>query len=313
MQFPRFVTGLLVAFSLFAASVAAASDVMFPPTSRVGLVPPKGMVASRSFQGFEDADQKAAIVFAELPPQAYEQLEKAATADAMKQPGLTLTGREPLAVDGGKAILLTAKQENGGTTIRKWLLVAAVSDLTVLASAEVPQAASAAYPDAAIRAALQSVKVRPDPIAEKVELLRFRVADLSGFRFVRAQPTSALLTDGPQDDIDVAQPFMLISIGAITAAQLAERDTFARESLRSIPGFIDVQVTSAEAQRIRGQAGYEVRADAKNAKTGADVTLVQWLRFSSTSFLRMIGIVPKERWSEAFPRLRAIRDGVEPR
>jgi hypothetical protein len=313
MQLPRPVTGLLVAFSFLAASAAVASDVVFPPTSRVGLVPPKGMVASRSFQGFEDTDKKAAIVFTELPPQAYEQLEKAATADALKQPGLTLTGREPLAVDGGKAILWTAKQENGGTAVHKWLLLATISDLTVLASAEVPQTAGATYPDAAIRTALQSMKVRPDPIAEKIDLLPFKVADLSGFRFVRAQPTSALLTDGPQDDIDVAQPFMFISIGGITAAQLAERDAFARESLRSIPGFTDVRVTSAEAQRIRGQAGYEVRADAKNAKTGADVMLVQWLRFGSSSFLRMIGIVPKERWSDAFPRLRAIRDGVEPR
>jgi hypothetical protein len=63
--------------------------------------------------------------------------------------------------------------------------------------------------------------------------------------------------------------------------------------------------------RINGGQGYEIRAKAEGAG-GAPLALVQWLRFSSgSSFLRVIGVVGKERWDEMFPRFRAVRDGVE--
>ena len=49
------------------------------------------------------------------------------------------------------------------------------------------------------------------------------------------------------------------------------------------------------------------------ARLGASVAIVQWLRFGSGGFVRMVGFAPKETWSESFPRFRAIRDGVVPR
>ena len=83
--------------------------------------------------------------------------------------------------------------------------------------------------------------------------------------------------------------------------------------LAGLPGFRDFRVTFSEPIKIHGQSGYEIRADAKYAKTNADVTIVQWLRFGPGGYLRIIGIVPKANWAEVFPRLRAVRDGIEPR
>ncbi len=41
--------------------------------------------------------------------------------------------------------------------------------------------------------------------------------------------------------------------------------------------------------------------------------MVQWLRFGGGGFIRMLGSAPKDEWEKAFPRLRAVRDGIEPK
>jgi hypothetical protein len=65
--------------------------------------------------------------------------------------------------------------------------------------------------------------------------------------------------------------------------------------------------------RIGNRPGYEVRATAKGAG-GKPITLVQWLRFGGAdTFLRIVGVVDKDRWDALFPRFRAVRDGVEVR
>jgi len=41
--------------------------------------------------------------------------------------------------------------------------------------------------------------------------------------------------------------------------------------------------------------------------------VVQWLRFGGPNMLRIIGSAPRDQWSTAFPRFRAVRDGIQPR
>jgi hypothetical protein len=43
------------------------------------------------------------------------------------------------------------------------------------------------------------------------------------------------------------------------------------------------------------------------------VTIVQWLRFGSQTAMRIIGSSPRDQWDKAFPRFRAVRDGIQPR
>jgi hypothetical protein len=42
--------------------------------------------------------------------------------------------------------------------------------------------------------------------------------------------------------------------------------------------------------------------------------VVQWLRFGSGNVaMRIIASSPREEWPKAFPRFRAVRDGIQPR
>ena len=51
----------------------------------------------------------------------------------------------------------------------------------------------------------------------------------------------------------------------------------------------------------------------KNSVCNTAVTVVQWLRFGGPNALRIIGSAPRDQWAKAFPRFRAVRDGIQPR
>jgi hypothetical protein len=101
-------------------------------------------------------------------------------------------------------------------------------------------------------------------------------------------------------------------IGA-TAPEPEDRARFAVEAARAIPGVRDIKITMAEAIRIDGQPGFETRLDGTSGKDNTAVSVVQWLRFGAPNMLRIIGSAPRDQWSAAFPRFRAVRDGIQPK
>src|SRR5262249_6250668 len=157
--------------------------------------------------------------------------------------------------------------------------------------------------------ALATLEARPNvPVQEQLQLVPFQVSDLAGMRLVRVVPGAAIqLTDGPGDAFEADQPNMVISVSPGGPQQSGDRDAFARLALGDLPPMKDVRISGSEPMRINGQPGHEIRAEAKDAKTGADIQIVQWLRFGTGAYLRIIGLAPKSSWTEAFMRFRTVR------
>jgi hypothetical protein len=74
--------------------------------------------------------------------------------------------------------------------------------------------------------------------------------------------------------------------------------------------FREQTLQSADEIRINSWPGFEIRARAKDPRGNA-VSIVQWVRFAGSGFVRIIGTAPVERWDEIFTRFRAVRDGIE--
>ena len=160
-------------------------------TSRVGLVPPAGMVVSKSFGGFEDVAKDSAILIAAQPPAAYPEIEKGLAADVLKKNGITVDNREEMKFDFGKGTLVIGKQTADKTRYRKWLLNVQTKELTALVNVHIPEQETA-YPDAVLRAALATLAVRATiPDAEKLSLLPFTLSDLAGFHVENVLPGRA--------------------------------------------------------------------------------------------------------------------------
>jgi len=310
---------LLTIALMLGAPPAIAAEVAYPPGSRIGLVPPAGLVTSKSFFGFEDAGNNVAIILVALPAEAYADLDKTITADALKRQGVTLESRAPVPLSIGKAFLVIGRQEVEKTKIRKWILVAASPALTALVTVQMPEAAKTAYPDAAIRAALETLAVRAAvPVDEQLSLLPFKVGEFAGFRVAGVVPGRAVMlsdaaADAPGPPAATMEPHLLVTIAPGGPGQNAERDTFAREVFATIPNLKEIRITSSEALRIGGQQGHQIVANARDATSGNALTVAQWLRFGGGAFLQLVGIAREENWKDAYPRFRSVRDSIEPR
>jgi hypothetical protein len=295
-----------------AGVVAHAAGPQFPPGSKVGLVPPDGFQISRSFRGFQDPESQAAILALEMPAKAYAEVEKAMTAPALKKQGVIVEKREALNLKSGKAFLYIGRQEANGNKLRKWIFVASSSELTALITVLVPETASTTYDDATIRTALTSFAVRSSvPIAEQLSLLPFKLDDLAGLRPFRVEANAVFLTDGPNDTIDAAdQTLLVVSAASGGPGSVTDRENFARNMFAGIVGIKDVRVTGSDVIRLAGQQTHQLMAEGNDTKTGADMRMVQWLRFGNGAFLRFIGISRADTWPGAFSRFRAVRDGI---
>jgi hypothetical protein len=300
---------ILVLF-LAGAVPAEAADVVFPTGSRIGIAPPPGLAASRSFIGFEDATNQVAITMVALPAEAYAELQRSSLAEQ----GITIEQREDLSVAAGKAFLVTARQKVENVILHKWILAAATPDLTAIVTAEVPDGAQQAYPEAAIRTALASVAVRDTvPVDEQLSLLPFKMGELSGFRIAGVMAGRAvMLTDVSPDPAGQADaPRLVIALGPGGPAAASERDHFARDAFASVPNLAEVRIVSSEPLRIGGQQGHQIMARGKDARTGTDYTIVQWLRFGGGAYMQLVGTAPTVAWTGAYARFRQVRDGID--
>jgi hypothetical protein len=303
----------LLCLVLAAPAPAHAADPVFPIASRVGLVPPPGMVVSKSFQGFEDVAKDAAILIAAQPAAAYPELEKSLATETLKKQAITVDKREPMQFPFGTGILIVGKQTDDKTRYRKWLLIAQASDITALVNAQVPEQETA-YPDAVIRAALATLALRATvPDDEKLGLLPFTVADLAGFHIQNVLPGRAIMLidtpDGaPSNGFDT---HLFIAAFQGGPADGEDRAQFARLAFDQIVGIKDVKITMSEPLRIGGQSGFQTMAQAKDIKSGTDIMVAQWLRFGSGGFMQMIGIAKADGWPAALTRLRTVRDSIQ--
>ncbi|MES1154847.1 MAG: hypothetical protein ABUL48_00310, partial [Pseudorhodoplanes sp.] len=232
--------------------------------------------------------------------------------------------RELLLTASGAGQLISANQEQDGTKVRKWMLVSRKTggDLTVLVTAIVPDAAKASYTDAAMKKIFATLAMRDDiPREEVLGMLPFQIADLANFRHVRpiAGGRGVLLSDDDKaataapdkkPDEPGEEPEMIVSINPGAPAQAAERARFAEQLIGGMPGLKEVRTVFAESMRLGALPGYEIRLEAKSARTGKDMNVVQWIRFGTTSFIHVVGISPRDKWQDSFTRFRAVRDGI---
>ncbi|MGB9114963.1 hypothetical protein [Bradyrhizobium sp.] len=303
--------GLALLFAAIAPAFAA--DPVFPPGVRVGMVPLVGLTPARTFAGFETEDQGVKVLVAELPPEAYGEVMNALKAS----PATASVKPESIETAAGMAYYTTETAKNGTSVVRRYSMILSGGTFSGYVAVQVPENASKIYTDEAIRQMFASAAIRKEvPVEEQLGLMPFRVSELSDFKNVRTLTPGAavLLADGNETSGFEVAPFMVIGMMGSVPTLPEDRGRFAEQAATSIPGVRNGRLTMSEPVRIDGMPGYETRLDATTGKDNTPITVVQWLRFGGgQNSLRIIGSAPREQWVKAFPRFRAVRDGVQPR
>lgn len=290
-----------------------AAEAVFPPGARVGLAPLVGLSVAKSFPGFETEDHSVKVLLAELPADAYGEVKNAFTAN----PGGT-GGIKPESIEttAGLGYYTVENGKDGATPVRRYSMILAGGTFSGYIAVQVPESASKIYTDDAVRQMFASAAVRKEvPVDEQLSLMPFKVTELASFKTIRtlAPGAALILADGDEAKGFESAPFMVISLIAAAPTEPGDRGRFAQQAATTIPGVRDARLTMSEPIRIDGLPAYETRIDATSGKDNTPVTIVQWLRFGGPTTLRIIGSAPRDQWSAAFPRFRAVRDGIQPK
>src|SRR5437762_205921 len=292
---------------------AFAADPVFPQGMRVGLKPLVGLTRAKTFVGFETEDQGVKVLVTELPAEAYAEVMNAFKANPAGAGGVK---PESIETSAGLAYFTAESAKDGPTNVRRYSMILPGPTFSGYVAVQVPENAAKIYTDDAVRQMFASAVIRNEvPVEEQLGLLPFKISELSSFKNIRtlAPGAALILSDGDEKTGFEVAPFMIIGLIGSTAASPDDRGRFAQQIATTIPGVRDGRITMSEPVRIDGQPGYETRIDATSGKDNTPVTIVQWLRFGAQTSMRIIGSSPRDDWTKAFPRFRAVRDGIHPR
>jgi len=301
---------LLSAVAPFVAAIclaffpAFAADPIFPPGVRVGMMPLVGLSRAKSFVGFETEDQSVKVLVTELPAEAYGEVMNAFKANPAGSGGIK---PESIETSAGLAYYTAENGRDGATAVRRYSMILPGGTFSGYVAVQVPENAAKIYTDDAVRQMFASAVIRKQvPVEEQLGLMPFKISELSDFKNIRtlAPGAAIILADGDEVTGFEPAPFMVIGLIGATPAQPEDRGRFAQQAATTIPGVRDARIT---------MSGYETRIDATSGKDNTAVTVVQWLRFGGSNALRIIGSAPRDEWAKAFPRFRAVRDGIQPR
>lgn len=296
---------------ILSLQTALAAEPAFPAGSRIGLIPPADMTASKRFSGFENKEKESGISFVEMDPGAYPKLLLTLTDPALKRQGMNVTRRESLKLGTRPAMLISGTMA-GDVGGRKWVLAVDDPGLTALVIAQVPGGRDG-YSDDAIRDALKSVALRgPVSIDEQVAALPFHIGDRAGFRPVRSVAGNAILfTDGPKDDPKAAeQPILVLAAASVTSQAQNGWDQFAKGMLNANPLIRDIVIERSESFRTQGQDWQEIVARAADAGTGQPVIVMQTLRIDANRLIRLVGMTQPDQRDRDLSRFRKVIDSI---
>ncbi len=253
------------------------------------------------------------MLVTELPAAAFTTVE-----NQLKSAQQSADAPKPESFDtaAGKSYLNHETATDTGGKVDRFALLVAGTEMSGYVVVQVPEKAAATYSADAIRKMLATTTMRADvPVEEQLAVLPFKVTNIADFKKVRIIPPGAAVTlsDAADNVLDLGgPPYIVLSLAPISATSDEDRARIARDLVNTLPGLKNVQITNAEPMRISGSPGFEIRLDATTAKDDKAISLVQWLRFGSNATLRMVGGATRTDWAAAFPRFRAVRDGVDP-
>lgn len=307
---PLFALSVLLA----TAVPASAADPVYPAGVRIGVTPSVGLEPSKTFTGFQTSDQGVKMLMTELPATAFTEVE---TAFKTNPASMTLKPETIETAAGQAFYTVEPTKDAAGAPVRRYSMIVNGGTFSGYVAVQVPENAQKIYTDDAVRQMFASVTVRKEvPLDEQLGMMPFKISELSAFKNVRMlAPGAAILLADSADEAGVERgPFMILGSIGSAPDRPDDRGRFAQQAASQIPGLREARITLSEPQRIDGMPGYETRIDAISGKGNTPVTVVQWLRFGSgKTAMRIIASAPRDDWSKAFPRFRAVRDGIDPK
>jgi hypothetical protein len=307
------IVGLILAL-LSTAIAAQAEDLVFPPGSRIGLAPPPGFSAARTFAGFQNAAANASILLAEFPAGKFDEIRRGINADALAQKGLRLVSTESIEGIAFETVAVRAEQHTGNMLFDKWMMFFDAKGLVGMVAVTIPKSSPPSLQDSLIRSALASVKVRLEPV-DAMAALPFTVESVARFKFRNPLAGRGLILketppppEGRSDDV----VFNIVLASDMPVAA-ADQKVFGAQQFLSMKSLSDQRIESAKPTEVAGIPGFEYLAQAKSATTGQPRRIIFVALYPAGRPFLLLGTAPPAKFDEVLPDFRAVIDSFRPK
>jgi hypothetical protein len=299
---PRCVPAVLL-FALLAGSgtgLAAPVHVMW---TGVTLDPPSGFVASQRFPGFERDEKSASIIVTELPGPAAE-MQKGMTKEMLAGRGMTLIRSQMVKAGGGSALLLQVGQSSGGTEFLKWMLVAGGPKKTVMIVGTFPKAATELT--LPIKRAILSASWGGKVMAAPYEGLAFQADPTPMLKIAGRVGTTLIFSEsGTMGSGDLDQAILVMGASTSDVA-IPNMEQFARDRAARSTQVGPLRNIVGRALTRDGLPGFELVAEANDARTGRDVRMYQLVLVDQKTYYLAQGFVSSDRARVVLDQFRQV-------
>lgn len=287
-----------------APSPMAAAQVVTPPGSSFGLVPPPGFTPSTSFSGFADPQTQASFLFVELPREAYEQMANGLNAQGLATRQIKMESREEVRFGGVPGVLIRGVQQAGGVEVRKFLLLFQAETFSGIINVSLPPGANS-HNDERIRASLLSLSVGTKLTLEQQRAaLSYSFAETDTLKLRLVAGGGAAVLAYPEQD-----KRLLVIARALGDQQIADRRAFMQQIMRQSRAAQNTEILDMKDAETAGCPGIEANARG-TGRDGTPVAVIAWVGFCPGGYLRIEGITTPELLAVDVVEFRKVRDSV---
>jgi hypothetical protein len=298
---------LLVGWAIAAPALGALAAVQEPVRvagTRVSVKLPAGFEPATGVDGFRDAQTGSTLVVTEIPAPVAA-VRAGMNAEALATRGLRLLSTENVRISSRDALLMSASQQRNGASLRTWMAIFGTETATVMVIAAFDESAASTM-GAVLREAILTAEWNAEGIADLSAGLPFRLREGATLKVATRMSNAVLLTRGgtppPQPLADPA----LIVAGSIGTAEIGDIERFATQRLMQTAQVTSISVIEGRRVDIAGSPGYEIRASARDLKTGAPLVILQTLLVRGSFYYLAQGLVGAALADEYMPEFRTV-------
>jgi len=275
--------------------------VSFPAVG-VKLLRPDGFDDAENFHGFQqESTQSSVMVLAMEVP--FSESTAGFDAKQFRTKGMTLVSKENIEIDGSTGFLINVTQTAYGTEYAKWVVVFGDEKKTTMVTATFPKAHEAAL-SAQLKSVVLSTKhdnTPPPPPGSDVD---FTIVASDKLKLTPVlSKTVAYTKDGiipqksPKDPLFGATRSFLLP-------PMQDKRQFATQELLQTAETKVSTITSTKEITIDSLNGFEIEADAEDAKSGIPLIVYQVILFEDDSYIVIKGLVGAELSADYLPEFK---------
>jgi hypothetical protein len=272
--------------------------------TRVSVMVPPGFEPLAQAPGFRDAETGSSLVVTEIPG-PFAAVRAGLTAEGLATRGMQLLSTEDVRIGSDEAVLMAASQQVGGVPVRTWMGLFGSDTATVMVIAAYPEAVAGKM-SALLRRAVLSAAWHPDAVVDSFDGLPFRLREGRTLK-ISARISNTLMltrggTTGPQPP---AEPLLVVG-ASLSEVEVTDIEAFSKARVMQIAQVREI--TNVEGRRtvVGGNPAYEIRAAARDLKTGAPLIVYQSLAVRGKLYYLAQGLVGADAADEFISEFRDV-------